>query len=178
MDGAKHPRECASCTACCDGWIRVVVNGQLIGFGRPCPHRTDKGCGIYDERPVNPCRTFKCGWLIENSPLPDWMRPDKCGAITMLGKYKLPKWEVDAAVPAASDGIRKETLEWLQNFAFQNGRALLIVEPPTQETSPQQTRIRAFGPDDFKQYIGTLIRSRRFSLISKDLVGGYQNERQ
>ena len=45
--------------------------------GNPCQHCTAQGCAIYSDRPVEPCRNFRCGWLREPSPLPDDMRPEQ-----------------------------------------------------------------------------------------------------
>ncbi len=169
MSEAKQPRECSSCTACCDGWISITINGQAVGLDHPCPHRTDQGCGIYQERPVNPCRTFKCEWLIDGSPLPDWMKPDNSRVIVMFNKYSRENHQVDAAVPVGA-GLPPASLEWLKNFTLQNERALLITGTVINEgdNSPRTT-ITVFGSDDFKKDIDNLIRSGHFSLTAKTL---------
>ena len=70
---AKTPpsRECQPCTACCDGWLQIRVNGVPVFPGRPCPHSTGSGCDDYKNRPVDPCVHFICGWRMDASPLPE-----------------------------------------------------------------------------------------------------------
>jgi len=169
MSNAKQSRECSSCTACCDGWISITVYGEEIGFDRPCPHTTGSGCGIYEKRPVDPCRNFRCGWLIDGSPLPDWMRPDKSKVIVMFNKYSRGSHQIDAAVIMGEE-LPPASLEWLKHFTLQNERALIITGTVINEgdDSPRTT-ITVFGPDVLKNEIGSLIRSGRFSLTAKTL---------
>lgn len=37
--------------------------------------RQGKGCGIYKTRPIDPCKTYTCDWLI-NADIPDEFKPD------------------------------------------------------------------------------------------------------
>ena len=60
-------RECQSCTACCDGWVAMTIDNEDIYPGRPCQHSTRQGCTIYQDRPVDPCVNFECGWMAKNS---------------------------------------------------------------------------------------------------------------
>ncbi len=169
MPATKQSRECSACTACCDGWISLTVRGEEIGIDHPCPHATDSGCGIYAERPVEPCKNFKCGWLIDESPLPDWMRPDNAKVIVMFNKYSREGRQVDAAI-TMGETLPPASLEWLKNFTLQNGRALLITGTARNENdNSPRTTITLFGPDAFKKDIGNLIRSGRFSLMVKTL---------
>lgn len=76
-------KSCGECTACCSGALSGEAHGHYFYKGRPCFFLTGKGCGIYENRPENPCVSFKCGYLSENF-FPEWMRPDKCGILATL----------------------------------------------------------------------------------------------
>jgi len=73
-------RECGSCTECCQGWLHGEAHGHKFYSGVPCHFVGEKGCSIYENRPENPCKSFKCEWLINNN-IPEWMKPDKCKVI-------------------------------------------------------------------------------------------------
>lgn len=77
-------RSCGGCTACCEGWLRD--KGLDMQPGKACKHRAVNGCAIYPDRPENPCKVFRCGWLREPSLLEDDLRPDKCGAILLTDR--------------------------------------------------------------------------------------------
>src|SRR6266849_2422929 len=74
--GSGSRRQCGTCTACCDGWLKIEVYGHQVDRGKPCPFSSGHCCTIYSTRPQDPCREFICGWLVGSSPLPEWMRPD------------------------------------------------------------------------------------------------------
>ncbi len=46
--------DCQPCTACCDGWLQIVVEGQPVYPGKPCHHSTGSGCNDYANRPEDP----------------------------------------------------------------------------------------------------------------------------
>lgn len=73
-------KACGECTACCSGALGGEAHGHKFFKGRPCFFLTQKGCGIYEDRPQQPCVSYKCGYLNE-AFFPEWMRPDICGAI-------------------------------------------------------------------------------------------------
>jgi hypothetical protein len=137
---SKQTRQCDTCTACCDGWLRITVQGHAVYPGKPCPFSSGHHCTIYDTRPQDPCRAFICGWLAHNSPLPDWMRPDRAGMILLPANFTWRGLAVDVAVPVG-ERPKPKALEWLKAFATANGRPLLY-------------RIAedwyAFGPPDFQ----------------------------
>ena len=150
----KKPRSCQPCTACCDGWLNTSVQGHVVKPGQPCPHSTGSGCGIFPDRPEKPCRVFFCGWLREDSPLPDWMRPDKCGAIVFLWR----DWhghKVINAVPVGRE-IPERTLEWLKDFAQKQGRPLMFVERIVEDEKYTGVRYFGFGPAEFCQQVEKL----------------------
>ena len=136
-DQARH---CGTCTACCDGWLKITVQGHAVYPGKPCPFSAGHCCTIYETRPQDPCRAFICGWLVRNSPLPDWMRPDRAGVILLPANFVWRGRAVDVAVPVGERPTH-ESLQWLTAFSTAQGRPLLyrIAE-----------EWYAFGPPDFQ----------------------------
>jgi hypothetical protein len=68
-------RSCNGCTACCEGWLWGSAHGHNFYAGRPCHFMCESGCSIYENRPEDPCKTFKCMWLI-NDDIPEWLKPN------------------------------------------------------------------------------------------------------
>ena len=115
--------------------------------GNPCRHCTGEGCAIYAHRPEEPCRKFSCGWLLENSPLPEDMRPDKAGVIVILGR-KWRGWPIIDAIPTGPT-IPEESVEWLKSYA-QEVRVPLILRDYLQRGEKYVgQRTRGFGPPAF-----------------------------
>lgn len=74
-------RSCGDCTKCCEGWLAGSVDGKDFYPGRPCHFiQIGKGCSIYPKRPVDPCQTYRCAWLIDEN-IPEWMKPNAVDAI-------------------------------------------------------------------------------------------------
>ena len=90
-------KSCGSCTACCSGLLYGEAHGHHFFKGRPCFFLTEKGCGIYEDRPEQPCVSYKCSYLSE-AFFPEWMRPDLCG---VLATNRVHKYIVD--IPAKDD---------------------------------------------------------------------------
>jgi len=169
MSKTEQSRECSSCAACCEGWISITVYGEEVSFGHPCPHTTSSGCNIYEKRPVDPCRTFKCGWLADGGLMPEWMRPDNAGVIVMFNKYSMAGRQVDAAIIVGGE-LSPRSSEWLENYTLQNERSLIITGTVVNEVdNSSRTTIKLFGSDIFKKEIGDLIKSGRFSLAEWSL---------
>jgi hypothetical protein len=80
-------KECGGCTACCSGALSGQAHGHYFFKGRPCFFLKGKGCSIYQDRPENPCVSYRCGYLAE-AFFPEWMRPDKCGFIATPRVHK------------------------------------------------------------------------------------------
>lgn len=72
---AQKQRECGDCTVCCHGWLPTVIHGKPIWPGRKCDYVGSNCCTIYEDRPTNPCKEFKCAWLMDHS-LPEWFKPN------------------------------------------------------------------------------------------------------
>ena len=144
-------RQCLPCTACCDGWLTTKIGESTVRPGQPCPHSTGSGCGIYSTRPENPCRRFICGWIREDSPLPDWMRPSDCGAIVFLW-FEWRGRKVINAVPVG-ERIPERTLEWLKSYAQEEGRPLIFLERVQSNGAYAGERCFGYGPADFRESV-------------------------
>jgi hypothetical protein len=125
--------------------------------GNPCIHCTGQGCAIYESRPVDPCVQFKCGWLIDSSPLPEEMRPDLCGAIVFLSR-KWNGWNVVKAVPTG-ECIPEDTLEWLKAYAREKGIPLLFETRLLKDGKFHGLRKLGYGPPDFLHTVENAIGS-------------------
>jgi hypothetical protein len=120
----SESRSCGDCTACCDGWLQIEVYGHHIRRGKPCPFSIENKCSIYNERPQEPCREFRCGWLVKSSPLPEWMRPDKADMILLAANFSWRGLPVDVAV-AVRDRPKQKALDWLTKFSSEKKRLLI-----------------------------------------------------
>lgn len=153
----QNSRCCAPCTACCEGWTSLVIGGREIYPGNPCPHCTKNGCGIYEDRPYDPCVIFNCAWVVKDSPLPEWMVPSESKAIIRLNKATWRGIPVIYAVPVGRQ-LPRRTLNWLKGFARRTGRLLLYIErspnivTSIQESDRTQTAF-GIGHPEFQQQI-------------------------
>ncbi|WP_200383206.1 hypothetical protein [Thiococcus pfennigii] len=119
--------------------------------GQPCPHSTGKGCDDYENRPIDPCDNFNCGWITSDSPLPEWMKPNNGKVIVIFNKLKWNGIPVDLAVPVGKR-IPPRSLAWLKQFAEQNRRPLIYTEQIVEEGKFQkQQQIMVHGPPAFQQ---------------------------
>ena len=138
--------------------MSAEVLGRELRAGCPCPHASAAGCGVYDRRPEVPCRSFVCSWLVEGSPLPDWMRPDLSGAIVLLS---LP-WEGERVISAIPVGPRipQRTLDWLMAYARKTGRPLIFYERLTDEQGRYCGLKRfGFGNPEFRAKVARVAAS-------------------
>lgn len=129
----------------------MVIDENPVYPGHPCPHSTGKGCDNYENRPVDPCVNFKCGWIIPNSPLPDWMKPSNAKVIVIFNKLQWNGAPVDLAVPVGKR-IPPRSLAWLKTFAEQHRRPLIYTEQIVEDGKFQkQQNIMGHGPSAFQQ---------------------------
>jgi len=144
-------RHCLPCTACCQGWLCTEIRGHKVFAGKPCPFSLTDGCSIYETRPQDPCRNFTCSWRENDSPLPDWMRPDQCGAIVLLS---LP-WHGRLVIHATPVGpaIPEGTLRWLQHYAQKTGHPLVFTERIISDGAYSGARLFGYGPPEFKHLV-------------------------
>ena len=145
-------RHCQPCTACCDGWVRIIIEGVDVYPGCPCPHSTGSGCRIYPDRPVDPCVNFECGWKKTNSPLPEWMRPDLAQVMVLPAVRIWNGLPVDVAVPVGA-GIPARSLEWLKRHARETRRPLIYLEQCATDGFQRMQDAIAFGPPEFQAEI-------------------------
>ena len=135
-------RECGSCNVCCHGWLEEKVNAKEfyheLKFGSPCPAVRSFGCGIYEARPEHPCRTFKCGCLVEGSPFPDEYRPDKVGVIIVQLSWRNKRaWVLATAGKAPDEAMR----EFMRKHTISTGEPHMIKD---------QQKLLCFGKPEFQ----------------------------
>ena len=90
MSGVIHimaERNCGGCTACCDGWATGEAHGHQFYPGTKCHFVCETGCTIYEDRPEQPCKTFRCLWL-RSLAIPAWMKPNLVNALLVLDTTK------------------------------------------------------------------------------------------
>ena len=149
----SEKRTCQPCTACCDGWVQMVIDSVEVYPGSPCPHSTGRGCDNYAHRPKDPCDNFNCGWIIPDSPLPQWMKPDNSKVIVIFNKQRWQGFAVDLAVPVGRR-IPPRALNWLKGFSQEHGRPLLYTEQIMEGGQFQkQQEVVAYGPPQFQQQL-------------------------
>ena len=151
MNEGHVKRTCGSCTKCCEGWITGEVHGRPMRPLAPCIHCTNTGCAIYESRPYDPCRSFNCAWVRPNSPLPDDFRPDKCGAIVVIGRAWKGKPVIYAM--AAAEKIPEATLNRLKQVSRRTGCPLLYNTHIVEDGKLVMTTATGFGPPDFVQLV-------------------------
>jgi len=152
-------RTCGTCTACCEGWLSA--DELDMRPGRACRHCTQQGCAIYQNRPEDPCVRFQCGWLVEGSPLPDEMRPDRSGVIVLLGR-SWRDWKVIYAIPAGTR-VPSDSLEWLRAYAQSVGKPMIFHERLVSEGEFTGVRRLAYGSAAFADAV-------RYSIGDEDIV--------
>jgi hypothetical protein len=114
-------RRCDGCTKCCEGWLSGNVYGHEMFTGRKC-HFLEKQCTIYDSRPENPCQTYECAWLNDQS-IPGWMKPDLSNVIIskrIERSNKLNKNIEFYQISEAGSRIDVGILNWVIHWAIQN----------------------------------------------------------
>jgi hypothetical protein len=138
------------------------IQGHPVYPGHPCPHSiSGKGCDDYANRPRDPCINFRCGWVVPQSPLPEWMKPDKARVIVILNKTRWNGLTVDVAVPVGRR-IPGRALNWLKEFSRRNGRPLLFSEQLRENGAYiREQMFMAHGPGEFQQHIARLIGDKK-----------------
>lgn len=125
--------------------------------GRPCPYSTGSGCSNYENRPVDPCVHFFCGWRSEGSPLPEWMKPNNARVIVLFEQSHWRDMPVDVAVPVGRR-IPPRALGWLMDFAQREHRALIFSEQLVENGKyTTKQAFTAYGPPEFQQEIAERI---------------------
>lgn len=144
---AAAGRQCGPCRACCEGWLSARIHDHEMRPGVPCQHLHADGCGIYDQRPAVPCRTFVCGWLLANSPFPAEFRPDQLGVIFVPITWRDRRaWILVSAGREPSE----ELLAMMRRHSSQTGEPHMI---------KREGRMLCFGSVEFQQDM--LLREQR-----------------
>ena len=139
----------------------MTINGVAVYPGSPCPHSTGRGCDDYANRPTDPCVNFNCGWVVPNSPLPEWMKPSDAKVIVIFNKTSWRGMPVDVAVPVGQR-IPPRALNWLKDFAVRHGRPLLFSEQVKENGVYQREQLfSAHGPAEFQQHVAQLLAAGR-----------------
>lgn len=113
-------RACAGCTKCCEGWLTTKVYDFEIGPGIGGCRFLNKGCGIYQARPYDPCKVFQCGWK-ENDRVPYFMKPDISGVILLVRYiediyfYRIVK---------CGDELNPIVVKWAQEYSQNNNHLI------------------------------------------------------
>lgn len=159
MKPTKSERDCGACSACCDGWVKIVVEGHEAYPGKPCPWSTGTGCSHYKDRPVDPCRNFSCSWIPEGSPLPKWFRPDQSKVVVLFDQIRFAGVPVDLAVPVGQQ-VPDRPLSWLKGFAETHGRPLVYLEnvPATEPGEfEKEAKVSIHAPEDFRNQLSDFL---------------------
>ena len=160
MEKEISTRQCGSCNACCQGWVQGTINDVRIGPYNPCKHCVSDGCAIYEDRPVDPCVNFQCGWLIEQSPVPEHMKPTRCGAVILLNRtwndqkinYLMP---IGERVPPA-------TLEWMITFSRKLAMPMIYFENILKDGKFVGRKKYGYGPAAFVEAVRKASRLKKF----------------
>lgn len=110
-------RACETCTKCCEGWLSSNIRGHKMYPGKPCFFvEIGKGCKDYENRPVMPCKVYRCEW-IKNIKIPERFKPNNIGFI--IQKKYLKKNEYYTLV-LASEKIEAADIDDLLAWFKQN----------------------------------------------------------
>ena len=137
-------RNCGTCRKCCEGWLtgHLVVEGVVdctMKRGTPCAKLGPQGCTIYPLRPASPCRSFSCGWLVPNSPLPDDYRPDQLGVIFVPIKWRGKRaWVLVHAGNDPSEDLKAQ----MRAYSQDTGEPHMVKLPD---------RVLCYGVPEFQQ---------------------------
>lgn len=116
-------RECGECALCCK---LLDIKALEKPAGEWCPHCSSrKGCDIYLTRP-DPCRSFHCGWMLQEGISPEWYPIQSRMIITFSGDGQHLFALVD---PARPDAWKKAPYyQQLKNWArINNARGQQII---------------------------------------------------
>jgi hypothetical protein len=91
--------------------------------------------------------------VIEDSPLPEWLKPCDAKVMVIFNKLEWQGLPVDLAVPLGQR-IPPRALEWLKRFAEQNMRPLLYAEQIVEHGVFQKEQtLFGYGPPEFQAQV-------------------------
>ena len=95
---------------------------------------------------------------MENSPLPEWMKPNNARVVVLFDQHRWRGYPVDVAVPVGRR-IPPRALKWLQQFAEAHNRMLLYSEQIMQNGKyTLEQAVSAYGPPEFQEEMADLAR--------------------
>lgn len=110
---------CDNCTKCCEGYLKLSINGQKVQPGSPCPLLIiNSGCSDYENRPAMPCKTYKCEW-IKMLDMPDKFKPKETDFI--VHKRWINKKEYYTLIPAGTR-MTKESIRDICSWFESKGK--------------------------------------------------------
>lgn len=115
-------RSCGDCTKCCEGYLTGEALGHSFYRGKPCHFISiGKGCGVYAQRPKEPCQKYKCAWLSDEG-IPEWMKPNEIGSIV---DYREIEGISYISITDAGQPISPKVLTWFIHYALSKQLNLL-----------------------------------------------------
>lgn len=106
-------KQCGDCTKCCDGSLTATIRGHDMYPGKPCFFvQLGKGCGDYDNRPEDPCRSYKCFWL-SNEDMPEEFKPSLSGIIINFHQESGLEYLKIVQVESV---INKDLIDWIIGY--------------------------------------------------------------
>jgi hypothetical protein len=115
-------KNCNDCTKCCEGWLTTNIAGYEVSPGKPCIFVNQSiGCNNYDNRPTDPCKTFRCEWLI-NPVFPAHFKPSESNIIITRQNHN----NIDyLSISYAGGIINEEILPAVMEYCRTNNKNLL-----------------------------------------------------
>jgi hypothetical protein len=96
---------------------------------------------------------------MDNSPLPEWMKPSNAKVVVLFNQTQWRGMPVDVAVPVGRR-IPPRALNWLQQFAQTHQRGLLYSEQIVENGKfSNQQSANVFGPPEFQQDMAQRMQS-------------------
>jgi uncharacterized cysteine cluster protein YcgN (CxxCxxCC family) len=108
-------RSCGTCTKCCEGYLSGEALGHTFYPGKPCHFiAIGTGCTVYDNRPKEPCVSYKCLWLT-NEDMPEWMKPSDINSIIDIRHIDVYQY---LNLKEAGSSVQARVLSWFFKYAL------------------------------------------------------------
>jgi hypothetical protein len=85
----------------------------------------DGCCTIYDDRPVEPCQSYRCIWLIDNE-IPEWMKPEKSKVILTARSWGENNSKIFLEASECGEKIDSSVLNWLFSYFLRTETPLKV----------------------------------------------------
>jgi uncharacterized protein len=129
---------CGSCTMCCKAFYIAELDKPV---GEWCPHcLIGGGCKRYDTRPPS-CRTYECAyytWITDGLPVPDRLRPDRCGVIIDAMKDSKDH-HIRVLHPHRPEAWREPLVQRTINMLIDQGASVYLVKGETRSRIRKQS---------------------------------------